>query len=240
AAMTGSLSSEAVPLANPVSTQSSPITIPKAPVVQSRIVDKDLTFPTAHGKRTYSLSQILTRLRRNDEELLTVMRDGIARLANNPERERAIIADLTKAGVPAALLTGPLHPAVIDGSNVANIDASQRRARYAYLRQIRRAAWREGYFPVIIVVDASLRHQIDRADILMERVDTGDIVMAPAGSSADQLLIDEAKRLHAVLITNDRMNDWPAAKNLEKRHVELIGGTVCIGSFHRANPAWFH
>jgi hypothetical protein len=114
------------------------------------------------------------------------------------------------------------------------------RARLAYIQQVQLSAWREGYFPVIIIVDASLRHSIDRADLLMDMVDSGEIIMAPAGTSADELLIDEAEHRHAVLITNDRMLDWPAAKTLEKRHIELIGGSVLVGMFHRSSSLWFY
>lgn len=201
--------------------------------------DITIALPTRSGKNTFTVTQLLAGLHHNNQELLDKVRDGLAYLADNPGRERIVIAELTKAGIPDALLTGPLRPAIIDGSNVANANPKQKRARFAYLGQIQRSAWREGYFPVYIIVDASLRHQIDRSDLLMEAVDAGEITMAPAGSSADQLLIEEAKRQHAVLITNDRMNDWPDAKNIEKRHVELIGGTVCVGSFHRTRTLWF-
>ena len=116
--------------------------------------------------------------------------------------------------------------------------APEQRAHLAFIEQAQRAAWREGYFPVHIIVDASLRYQIDRPDQLMALIERGEIEMAPAGTSADALLIEETVRQHAVLLTNDRMHDWPAAKELEKRHVELIGGNTCLGGFHRSS-LWF-
>jgi hypothetical protein len=135
------------------------------------------------------------------------------------------------------VLAGPLRPAVLDGSNVANM-SSERRAHIAYIQQAQHSAWEEGYFPVLIIVDASLRHQIDQPDALMERVERGEIIMAPPGTSADALLIEEAAARHAVILTNDRMADWPAAAKLEKRHVELRNGAARLGSFHRSGELW--
>jgi len=201
---------------------------PKGPVV---------TVPTPHGQQTYTVAAVVEGLTRNDETLIERVRDGLARLANQPVEERAINAELHKAGVPATILHGPLRPAVIDGSNVANM-SPQSKGRLAYLEQIRRAAWEEGYFPVITVVDASLRHQIDQPDQLMEMIERGEIIMAPAGTSADELLIEEAANRHATLITNDRMADWPAAKAIEKRHVEADRNTVRLSNFHRT-ARWF-
>ena len=192
----------------------SPPTPPPSPakVAATKRQVGSITLPTSRGKQAFSLAQVLVGLRKNDQELLNRIRDGIAHLANEPARERTIVAEITRAGIPDTLLRGPLRPAIIDGSNVASLNMERGRARLAYIQQVQLSAWREGYFPVIIIVDASLRHSIDRADLLMDMVDSGEIIMAPAGTSADELLIDEAEHRHAVLITNDRMLDWPPPK----------------------------
>lgn len=205
---------------------SRPVPPPRKPVEGPSI-----TLPAAKGKQTFPLSEIVTALRRNDLAVIDRVRDGVARLPD--ARSREVLAACAHAGIPATLLSGPLRPCVVDGSNITNM-SPERRARLVYLQQVQRSAWEEGYFPVFIVVDASLRHQIDQADALMELVERGEIQMAPPGTSADELLIDEALRHQAVIITNDRLADWPAAKSLEKRHAELHRGTVRIGSFHRA------
>ena len=219
-----------------------PPALPAAAPIEKRPVVKKIplitvTLPTPHGKEHYTTTRVLAALRHNDVALLEEIRNGIALLGNTPQREAAAVTEFTKAGIPEALLTGPLRPALIDGSNIANM-APEQRAHLAYIQQAQRAAWREGYFPVLIIVDASLRYQIDRPDQLMDMIERGEIEMAPAGTSADALLIEETARRHAVLLTNDRMSDWPAAKELEKRHVELIGGNTCLGGFHRSS-LWF-
>lgn len=212
---------------------------PAAPATPTRQApEPTITLPKGRGKQTYPLSQITFGLKHNDMTLLEALRDGIARLAHLPEKEREALNMLAGAGIPRTVFTGPLRPAVIDGSNIANM-SPQRKGRLAYLEQIRRSAWEEGYFPVVIIVDASLRHQIDQPEALMDLIERGEIEMAQAGTSADERLIEEAQLRNAILITNDRMTDWPQAKALEKRHAEMQGGHVHVGSFHRST-GWFH
>jgi len=199
--------------------------------------DVSVTLPMGRSKRTYRAGEIRQALMLNDEDFLKRLRDGLAKLGKTPEKERAAVETLVKAGIPATLLTGPLHPALVDGSNIANMSHSSR-GKLDYLAQIRRAAWEEGYFPVIVIVDASLRHQIDRPDDLMAMVERGEIRMAPPGTSADVLLIEETKEHGATLLTNDRMTNWPDAKKLEKRHVEMDRDNIHLGNFHNSTQ-WF-
>ncbi|MHB9110183.1 MAG: NYN domain-containing protein [Armatimonadota bacterium] len=204
---------------------------------QPPAADPAVTLPMGRTKHTYRASQIRQAIALNDEDFLQRLRDGLAKLAKTPEKEREAVQTLVKAGIPAPLLTGPLHPAVVDGSNIANMSRSAR-GKLAYITQIRRACWEEGYFPVIVIVDASLRHQIDQPDELMTMVERGEIRMAPPGTSADPLLIEETKERGATLVTNDRMIDWPDAKKLEKRHVEMDRDRVHLGNFHNS-AQWF-
>lgn len=199
--------------------------------------DPAVTLPVGRTKYAYRASQILHAIAMNDEDFLKRVRDGLAKLAKTPEKEREAVQTLVQAGIPAPLLTGPLHPAIVDGSNIANMSRSAR-GKLAYITQIRRACWEEGYFPVIVMVDASLRHQIDQPDELMAMVERGEIRMAPPGTSADLLLIEEANERGATLVTNDRMTNWPDAKKLEKRHIEMDRDRVRLGHFHHS-AQWF-
>jgi hypothetical protein len=182
-------------------------------------------------RTTVTPALVLAALARNDAETLGLARKAIAKLGTKPAEERAALAAYESAGVPAALLSGSLRPALLDGSNIANM-AAARRGKLAYLAQARQSAWEEGYFPVTIIVDASLRLQIDQPDLLMQMVERGEVRMAEAGTSADRLLIEEARSVHGVIITNDRMKDWPEAKGVEKRHAVLRQGAVVLGGFH--------
>jgi len=199
--------------------------------------DTVISLPAGRAKHNYQAGQIRQAIALNDEVLLKRVRDGLAKLAKTPEKEREAVGTLVNAGIPTPLLTGPLHPAVVDGSNIANMSRSSR-GKLAYLAQIRRAAWEEGYFPVITIVDASLRYQIDQPDELMAMIERGEIRMAPPGTSADVLLIEEAKARNAVMLTNDRMTNWPDARKLEKRHVVMDRDRVHLGNFHNS-AQWF-
>jgi len=196
-----------------------------------------MKLPRAREKVSHTPAQIQTALVHNDVTLINSVRDSLARLANNKGKERETLQTLLAAGIPKTVLTGPLRPAVVDGSNIANM-SPQRKGRLIYLEQVRRAAWDEGYFPVIIIIDASLPYQIDTPEALFAMVERGEIEMAPSGTSADERLIDTALDLHAVIITNDRLTDWPNAKELEKRHVEFVNNVICLGSFHRSWLPW--
>jgi len=211
--------------------------VAKAEAPVHKALESTITLAKPRGKVTYSITQIITAFRLNDVKLIDTVRDGLARLAGDKEKERTAINALVQAGIPKTVLIGPIRPAVVDASNITNM-SPQRKARLAYLEQIRRSAWEEGYFPVIIIADASLPYQIDQPDLLLEMVERGEIEMAPAGTSADALLIEEAQRLNATLITNDRMTDWPEAKKLEKRHAEMHNNVVTVGSLHRS-AGWF-
>ncbi len=207
--------------------------IPPSRPVRARADDPTIAVPSGHGKQSFRISRIRAAFADNDVALVDRIRDGLARLANQPAKEQALLAQLETAGIPRAVLTGPLRPAIVDGSNVANMSPHSR-GRLAFLPQIRRAAWEEGYFPVFIIVDASLRHRIDQPDLLMDMVERGEITMAQSGTSADELLIEEAARRGAVIITNDRLADWPAAKSLEKRHIAIDRAGVRLGNFHNS------
>lgn len=216
--------------ATPPPAPAPPPPTPRTPLPPEAVLE----LPTARGKRKFTLAAIRKALLHNDATTVDAVRDGLARLAEHPVREREALARLAKVGIPAAVLTGPLRPAVVDGSNVANM-APASRGRLAYLQQIQQSAWEEGYFPVIIIVDASLRHQIDQPDELMALVESGRITMTEPGSSADPLLITEAIARHAVLISNDRMTEWPDAKTLDRRKASLRGDRARIGNFHTSS-----
>jgi hypothetical protein len=204
---------------------------------ERRPAGPSITLQTAQGKLTFQLPQLYTALLRNDVAQFDAVREGIARLADNRPRERNALETLMAAGIPTPVVAGTPRPAVVDGSNISNMTHG-RKASLDYLKQVRKSAWSEGYFPVITIVDASLPHQIDEPDELLAMIERGEVRIAPSGTPADALLIEEAEHLQAVLLTNDRLTDWPAAKKLEKRHVTLNDGVARIGDFHRSS-FWF-
>ena len=206
----------------------------KSVKTQTKTVNKDNIII---GRRKYRISELLDALRLNNLSLMEELRDSLAKIARQPN-EKEILAELISAGIPGVILTGTPKAAIIDGSNIAQM-ASQRAGKLAYIDTTKSLAHKGGYFPVITIIDASLRHNIDNSLRLEDMMRSGEIVMAPPYTSADELIISEARRLDAVVLTNDRFADWPAAKSISKRHVSINGTTLSLGDFHRATSFWF-
>jgi hypothetical protein len=113
--------------------------------------------------------------------------------------------------------------AVVDGANVAFIEvSSDGKPKVSYLVAVRRALKRRGYKP-IIVVDASLRHQVDDPQQLESLIDDQVIRQAPAGTDADYFILEIAEDEQGLVISND---EFEKSKDrypwIEERRVPLM------------------
>ncbi len=97
---------------------------------------------------------------------------------------------------------------IVDGSNVAH--SSEGTPRLFNIQLICEKLLEEGYEPVV-VVDAALRHQIDRKQDYERLVDEGRLRQAPAGTDADYFILSFARELAATIVSNDRFKDRVAA-----------------------------
>ncbi|SRR5512138_1799547 len=95
--------------------------------------------------------------------------------------------------------------AIVDGSNVAHATEGDN-ARLENITLVC-ARLREDGFEPIVVVDAALRHQIDRPDAYEQLVEDGTIRQAPAGTDADFFILSFARELDASVVSNDRYRD---------------------------------
>ncbi|MEO5509558.1 MAG: hypothetical protein ABIV28_05880 [Longimicrobiales bacterium] len=93
---------------------------------------------------------------------------------------------------------------LVDGSNVAH--SSEGTPRLSNIQVVCEKLIEEGYEPVV-VVDAALRHQIDRKDDYERLVDEGRLRQAPAGTDADYFILSFARELAASIVSNDRFKD---------------------------------
>jgi|GEM_PF-2153469 len=199
---------------------------------------ENITKAMQIGRKKYKLSDLLSALRLNNLNVIEDLRNSLAKIAGQ-QNEKQVLSELISAGIPGVILTGTLKTAVIDASNIAQM-AKSAKGKLSYLENTRNLAYKNGYFPVIMIADASLRHHIDRPSDFMDMVESGEIIMAPPYTSADELIIAEALRHDAVVLTNDRFNDWADAKKISKRHVVIHGQTLSLGDFHRSASAfWF-
>lgn len=103
----------------------------------------------------------------------------------------------------------PVHSGVVvvDGSNVAFHRVGKGKGRVRNIRIVVKTLEKKG-FDVKVVIDASLRHRIDRPSELEKLIREGKIIQAPPGSPADYFILKMAEDLNAVIVSNDLYRDW--------------------------------
>ena len=125
--------------------------------------------------------------------------------------------------------------AIVDGSNVAHSSEGER-AVLDNIRVVYDKLLEEGYEP-IVVVDAALRHQIDRPADFEAMVENGKIRQAPAGTDADYFILSFARELDASVVSNDRFKDrqqaFPEARERAIRYMIVAGEVVFERRTHR-------
>ena len=113
--------------------------------------------------------------------------------------------------------------AVIDGANVAYIERDEADApKVSNLMEVRSTLVEMG-FKVIIIVDASLRYQIDDSERLESLLDKQIVRQAPADSDADYFIIELAKEMDALVVSNDEFEQYREENPwIEERRVPLM------------------
>jgi hypothetical protein len=97
---------------------------------------------------------------------------------------------------------------VIDGANVAYEERSAGgKPKLSNLLKVRRELEERGFEPVIIV-DASLKYDIDDQEQLETLIQSQQVRQVPAGTDADFFIIQFAHELDALMVTNDRYRDY--------------------------------
>ncbi len=92
---------------------------------------------------------------------------------------------------------------IVDGANVAHEETSAKGdPKVSNIMSMRQALMDRGYSPLIIV-DATLRHEIDDPEQLENLMDSGIIRQAPAGTDADYFILQTADRQEALVVSND-------------------------------------
>lgn len=97
---------------------------------------------------------------------------------------------------------------VIDGANVAYEEKSGGgKPKLSNLLKVRRELEERGLDP-IIVVDASLKYDIDDQAQLEKLIQSQVVRQVPAGTDADFFILDIADRCDARIVTNDQYKDY--------------------------------
>jgi hypothetical protein len=118
-----------------------------------------------------------------------------------------------KAGEEAEPAKPSVHY-IVDGSNVA-LEARTFKAG-GCLKQIelvKEKLTSKGDSAVTVLVDANLRHHIDRKDDLERMINKREVLQAPAQTDADEFILQTAEAYRArgqkvVIVTNDRYLDY--------------------------------
>ncbi len=98
--------------------------------------------------------------------------------------------------------------AVVDGANVAYIEQSaEGKPKVSNLVAVYQALKDKGYDPIIII-DATLHHNVDDPQQLEALLEQQKVRQAPAGTDADFFVLDTAERFDAIVVTNDRYEDY--------------------------------
>lgn len=96
---------------------------------------------------------------------------------------------------------------VVDGANVAFEEASHDgKPKMSNLVAMRRLLRERGYEPIILV-DASLRHEVDDPDQLEALLEEQEVRQVPAGTDADYFVLKTAEQQDAPVVSNDRYKD---------------------------------
>ena len=193
-----------------------------------------VALPTALPEAaSITARRVVTAVEANEENVVRAVREGIEAL----RRTNAPLADslLEAVGTLAPSALFPLvnantRPIVVDASNVARYHNDplalvvQKKAPVTLANLVAMQAYllRRGFFPVLLIADASLRHVIDDKSRYTSLVERGVIWETAAGTEADEVLLQEAQRLSAPVVTNDRLAEWgERAQQLERLRFEI-------------------
>ncbi len=97
---------------------------------------------------------------------------------------------------------------IVDAANVA-IDDATGQASIRRLKLLEAALGATGCSQVIFIADARLRHRLGPADLeqFKSMIESRELYQAPAGTSADEFVIDLAKRKDGFMVSNDRYRE---------------------------------
>ena len=130
--------------------------------------------------------------------------------------------------LPAALRTQPQF-IVIDGSNVMHW--RDRNPSMKTVKQVVGQVTEQGFVPVVWF-DANVGYKIGDRYLgpyplsRMLGISVRQVFVAPKGTPADPLLLDDAKTLAARVITNDRFRDWTDSHPQIKETGFLVRGQM--------------
>jgi len=98
--------------------------------------------------------------------------------------------------------------AVVDGANVAYAEKSDEGApKVSNVVAMGEALKGLGH-GFLVIIDATLRHEVDDPEQLEALLDDRSLRQAPAGTDADYFILETAERFDAWVVSNDEFEGW--------------------------------
>jgi hypothetical protein len=131
------------------------------------------------------------------------------------------------------VLTSPTQRVLVDASNVARSQLKNGRGMLKLLLSVRDELRSRGAWPIILVADASLRHNIDEGKKFQEMINSGEVIQSDKGVEADEILAREARRTGASVVTNDARFFHKVSADFEPPRIgfRVFDGTVLVNDF---------
>lgn len=98
----------------------------------------------------------------------------------------------------------------VDGSNVAYSEEDRQKSKpkiynlYSMAKTLKLLRYKE----IIIIADASLQHKVNDESFLSKLKEVATYLESPANTSADEFLIQQAKKEKCFIVSNDKFRDW--------------------------------
>jgi tetratricopeptide (TPR) repeat protein len=176
--------------------------------------------------------QIVAEIDKNNEELVHAARAAMANLSDD---EKQFAADAFQSLSEMAdsyflLLVRPSlsGPVVVDAMNVAwngQEMLAHPHPRMSQIIAVRSALRLRCYFPIVLVSDANLQYVVDDGALALSMIASGQILLSNSGEDADHLVLREASRLGAPVVTNDYMADWDPHQKFTKIQYSIANTT---------------
>lgn len=100
---------------------------------------------------------------------------------------------------------------VLDGANVAWAGKSREAGDRPELRHIvhlRETLEAKGFSTIEVICDATLGHEIDNPNEYRELKQNNQLIEVPAGTTADEFLLERIKKIPSLIISNDQFREW--------------------------------
>jgi hypothetical protein len=110
----------------------------------------------------------------------------------------------------------------VDASNVAHANQKGERPQMRRIWQVVNALKQQRFPNIVVIADASLKHKVSdeqnkkKLDLICTYLE------APAGSTADEFIIDKARKETGYIVTNDTFRDWKEKDKWVSEHIDKI------------------